>query len=130
MQTSDLNQFMHEPLARKGPIGELFGADERDAIASFAYLTSIVTERGALFSAAMLAGAVKKTAAGCAAGFDPFVPVRVAVEGTTYLIYKGMRRALESYLHLMLNERKPCSCVIAPVEQASLLGAAVAALSK
>jgi hypothetical protein len=29
----------------------------------------------------------------------------------------------------MLNSRKPRSCIIAPVEQASLLGAAVAALT-
>jgi len=63
-------------------------------------------------------------------GFDPFVPVRVAVEGTTFMIYKGMRSALESYLHIMLNRHKPRSYVISPVEQASLFGAAVAALSK
>jgi len=125
MQTKDLNEFMHEPLARSGPIGELFGPDERDALTSFVYLTSIVTERGAIFSAAVLAAAIEKAGA----GFDPFVPVRVAVEGTTYMIYKGMRRALESHLHVLLNRGKPRSYAISPVEQASLLGAAVAALS-
>jgi hexokinase len=132
MQTSDLNPFMHEPLARKGPIGGLFGADERDALAAFVYLTSIVTERGALLSAAVLAAAIEKAGAsyGGVPGFDPFVPIRVAVEGTTFVIYKGMRSALESYLHLMLNRGKPRSYALAPVEQASLLGAAVAALSK
>jgi hexokinase len=64
------------------------------------------------------------------AGYDPFTPVRIAVEGTTYIRYKGMREALESYLHTMLAAGKPRSCVIAPVEQASLLGAAVAALTE
>ena len=125
LQTKDLNAFMHEPLARSGPVGELFALDERDALASFVYLTSIVTERGAIVSAAVLAAAVEKAGA----GFDPFVPVRVAVEGTTYMVYKGMRSAMESHLHVMLNRRKPRSYTIAPVEQASLLGAAVAALS-
>ena len=125
LQTKDLNAFMHEPLARQGPIGELFGLDERDALTSFVYLTSLVTERGAIISAAVLAAAVEKAGA----GFDPFVPVRVAVEGTTYMIYKGMRKAMESHLHVMLNRRKPLSYCISPVEQASLLGAAVAALS-
>jgi len=125
MQTKDLNPFMHEPLARSGPIGELFGPDERDALTSFAYLTSIVTERAAILSAAVLAAAIEKAGA----GFDPFVPVRVAVEGTTYMIYKGMRSALESHLHVLLNRGKPRSYAISPVEQASLLGAAVAALS-
>jgi hexokinase len=60
---------------------------------------------------------------------EPWAPVRIAVEGTTYLLYKGMRRALESWLHLMLNTGKPMPYIIQPVEQASLFGAAVAALS-
>ena len=132
LQTKDLNAFMHEPLTQSGPINELFGPNERDALSSFVYLTSIVTERGGLLSAAMVAAAVEKAGAGYEnlPGVDPFVPVRVAVEGTTYLIYKGMRNALESYLHIMLNKYKPRSYAIAPVEQASLHGAAVAALSK
>jgi hexokinase len=46
------------------------------------------------------------------------------------MIYKGMRETLESCLHIMLNREKPRSYVIAPVEQASLFGAAVAALSR
>jgi len=127
LHTKDLNNFLHEPLARTGPIGELFAGDERDAIASFVYLSSIVTQRGALFSAAAVAAAVEK-AGSCARGFNPLVPAHVAVEGTTFMLYKGMRSALESYLHVMLNRHGPCACVIVPVEQASLLGAAVAAL--
>ncbi|GHU96799.1 hexokinase [Spirochaetia bacterium] len=125
LQTRDLNEFMHAPLTGEGPLGRLFGPDERDAIATLSYLTSIVTKRGALFSAAVVAAMVEKTGAGC----DPFVPVRIAVEGTTYMIYKGMRESLEASLHLMLNRDGPRSYVIAPVEQASLLGAAVAAFS-
>jgi hexokinase len=46
------------------------------------------------------------------------------------MVYKGMRRALESHLHQMLITKKPRPYVISPVEQASLFGAAVAALSK
>lgn len=126
LQTKDLNAFMHAPLTGEGPIGSLFGKDERDALATLVFLTSMVTERAALFAAASVASAVERTAA----GFDPFVPVRVAVEGTTYMIYKGMRKSLESYLHTMLSSKVPRSVVIAPVEQASLFGAAVAALSK
>jgi hexokinase len=125
MHTRELDSFMHEPLAQSGPIGKLFGIDEKDALASFVYLASIVTERGALLSAAVLAAAIEKAGA----GFDPFVPVRVVVEGETYMNYKGMRKAIESYLYLMLNKYKPRSYALAPVEQASLLGTAVAALS-
>jgi hexokinase len=126
LQTRYLNEFMHSPLSREGPIGELFESDELDAIKSFAYLTSIVTQRGAMFSAAVVAAAVEKIDAGC----DPFSPVRIAVEGTTYMMYKGMREALEAYLRIMLVKDKPRFYVITPVEQASLFGAAVAALSR
>jgi hexokinase len=126
LETRILNEFMHAPLAMEGPIGELFGKDELDAIRSLAYLTSIVTRRGAVFSAAVVAAAVERMDD----GHDPFAPVRIAVEGTTYMIYKGMREALESYLNVMLNLNKPRSYIIAPVEQASLFGAAVAALSE
>jgi hexokinase len=126
LQTKDLNGFLHAPLAQEGLVGSLFDCDERDALSSFVYLASLVTERGALLSAAVLAAVVEKTAA----GFDPVVPVRIAVEGTTYMVYKGMRQALESYLHALLVSEKPRAYIVNPVEQASLFGAAVAALSK
>ena len=125
LQTRDLNAFLHEPLSQSGLIGSLFGDSERDAIAGIVYLCSIITERGALLSAAVVAAAAMKAGE----AYDPFAPVRIAVEGTTFMIYRGMRKALESRLHAIMNEEKPRSCVIAPVEQASLFGAAVAALS-
>ncbi|MDR0388307.1 MAG: hexokinase, partial [Treponema sp.] len=125
LQTKDLNEFMHAPLAGTGLIGGLFGPDEIDGLRSLAYLASIVTERGALMAAAVVAAMVRRVGE----GYDPFVPVRIAVEGTTYIMYKGMREALEAYLHTMLYKDSPRSYVISPVEQASLFGAAVAALS-
>jgi len=125
LHTRDLDAFLREPLDQTGPVGRLFGKNERDAIASMVYLSSIITERGSLLSAAIVAAAVKKAGE----GFDPFVPVRIAVEGTTFMVYKGMRSALEAHLHVILNKEKPRSYIIAPVEQASLFGAAVAALS-
>jgi len=126
LETRFLNEFTHAPLKAQGPLGSLFEKDEKDALAAVQYITSIVTERGALFSAAVLAATVKRLNA----DFEPYSPVRIAVEGTTYMIYKGMRRAIESHLHQMMIREKPRPYVISPVEQASLFGAAVAALSK
>jgi hexokinase len=126
LQTRDLNEFMHAPLAAEGPLGGLFGLDERDALAAVQYLTGIVTERGGLLAAAVVAATVERIGAPP----EPFAPVRIAVEGTTYMIYKGMRKALDSWLHIMLVSGKPRPYIISPVEQASLFGAAVAALSE
>ncbi|MCL2230557.1 MAG: hexokinase [Treponema sp.] len=126
LETRFLNEFAHAPLCAQDPLGSLFAPDETGALASVQYLTSLVTERGALFSAAVLAATIKRVSF----GYEPFSPVRVAVEGTTYMIYKGMRRSLESYLHRILFKDKPLPYVVSPVEQGSLFGAAVAALSK
>jgi hexokinase len=125
LETRDLNSFLRAPLSGESPLGQLFDRDETDALASTLYLSSILTERAALLSAATLAATVERMDAGC----DPFAPVRIAVEGTTYVRYRGMRKALEAYLHTMLVSRKPRSWIIAPVEQASLFGAGVAALT-
>jgi hexokinase len=126
LQTQDLNAFLRAPLAMEGPLGKLFDKDERDALTSLVYLSSIITERASLLSAGVLAATVERMDA----GYDPLAPVRIAVEGTTYVRYKGMREALESYLHTMLAAGKPRFCVISPVEQASLFGAGVAALTE
>jgi hexokinase len=125
LETRDLNSFLRSPLSGESPLAQLFDKDEGDAVSSALYLSSIITERAALLSAAVLAATVERMDAGC----DPLAPVRIAVEGTTYVLYRGMRKALEAYLHTMLVSRKPRSCIIAPVEQASLFGAAVAALT-
>ena len=126
LETRTLNEFSRSPLAAEGPLGSLFGLDEADALAAVQYLVSIITERGALFSASVLAATIERMQANC----EPYAPVRIAVEGTTYMIYKGMRRSLEAWLHTLLSKEKLRSYVIAPVEQASLFGAAVAAISK
>jgi hexokinase len=126
LETRFVNEFMHAPLKAEGPLGSLFASDESAALAAIQYITSIITERAALFSSAVLAATILKAGG----GYEPYSPVRVAVEGTTYMIYKGMRRSLESYLHQLLFKEKPRPYVVSPVEQASLFGAAVAALSK
>jgi hexokinase len=125
LETRELNSFLHAPLSGESPLDQLFDRDETDALASALYLSSIVTERAALLSAAALAATVERIDG----GHNPFAPVRIAVEGTTFIRYRGMRKALEAHLHAMLVSRGPRSCIIAPVEQASLLGAAVAALT-
>ena len=128
--TRSLNEFLHEPLSSAGPIGSLFANNEADALASAQYLVSIIAERGALFSAAVLAATVERIYSGNSGQIRPYSPVRIAVEGTTYLMFQGMRRSLESWLHYMLFDKNPRPYIISPVEQASLYGAAVAAISK
>ena len=126
LDTKTLNEFCCDPFAAKDPLGSLFGPDETDAVASVQYLASIVAERGALFAASVLAATVERMRS----GYEPYAPIRIAVEGTTYMAYKGMRRSLEAWLHTLLAREKPHSYIVAPVEHASLFGAAVAAVGR
>jgi hexokinase len=89
-----------------------------------------------MFAAAILAATVGRIRPDCRPpdlsrrGDDPYAPIRIAVEGTTYMACKGMRRSLDAWLHTMLADGMPRPYVMAPVDQASLLGAAVAALGR
>ncbi|GMO26542.1 MAG: hexokinase [Termitinemataceae bacterium] len=125
LQTKDLNDFLQNPLAMSGTVGSLFANNEASALSSLFYISQIITERAAILSAAVVAGTIIHMEA----GYDPASPARVAVEGTTYVMFGQLRRSLESHLHCMLNADKPRSCIVDNVEQASLIGAAVAALS-
>jgi len=128
VDTRAMNEFLCAPFsAGGGPLRPLFGPGERGAAASALYLASIVAERGAALVAAALAATARRAARG---GGDPLAPVRIAVEGTAYMAYKGMRRAIEARLHGLLARGRPLPYVIAPVEQASLIGAAVAAAGR
>jgi hexokinase len=126
LDTKALNEFICSPFKAEGPLAPLFNPDETGAVAAFQYIASLITERGALFSAAVLAATIARIDP----PYEPYRPVRIAVEGTTYLIYRGMRRAVDSWLHQMLIRGKPRPYIISPVEHASLFGAAVAAVSK
>jgi hexokinase len=127
LETKDLNAFMRSPLTKEGKIAALFDDDEMNALSSLVYLVTIVTQRGSFVAAAILTAMVEHIVEYRDFPY-PFTPVRIAIEGTTFLIYKGMREALESYLYAMLGRTTPLPYVIAPVESASLNGAAVAAL--
>jgi len=126
LDTKALNEFCCSPFAAEDPLGSMFAPDEADAVASVQYLSSIVAERGAMFSASVLAATVSRMRS----GYEPHSPVRIAVEGTTYMAYKGMRRSIEAWLHTLLVKEDPRSYIVAPVEQASLFGAAVATMGR
>ena len=125
LETRNLNAFLHNPLAFEGVLGSLFSQNEVDAISTLLHIESIITERAALLSASLLAGTVLHTGA----GRDPLRPLRIAVEGTTYLRYHHIRESLDARLETLLCKIHAPHYIIAPVEQASLQGAAVAALS-
>jgi hexokinase len=125
LATKDLNEFLQAPAALPGALGRLFDVGETGAIRTLVYIESIVTERAAIAAASQLAAAVEH----CAYAYDPLAPVRIAVEGTTFSLYHFLGEALKARFHSIINSCSPRFCVIRTVEQASLFGAAAAALS-
>ncbi|MDR0663483.1 MAG: hexokinase [Spirochaetaceae bacterium] len=125
LTTRDLNEFLQAPATLPGALGCLFDADEAGAVRSLSYIESIVTERAAIIAASQLAAVVEH----CASAADPLAPVRIAVEGTTFSMYHFLGEALKARFHSIMNSGSPRFCVIKAVEQASLFGAAAAALS-
>ncbi|MDR2795484.1 MAG: hexokinase [Spirochaetaceae bacterium] len=125
LATKDLNVLLQAPLSLGGGLGQLFDRDETGAVKTLLYIESIVTERAALTAAAMLTAVIEH----CGAARNPFAPVRIAVEGTTFSIYHFLGEALRARFHSILNATGPRFYVMEPVKQASLFGAAAAALT-
>ena len=123
LETRDLNAFLHNPLSTGG-FGAYFGPDELAARSAVYYLAGLVTERAALLASSLCAATVVKMGA----PDNPLAPIRIAVEGTTYMIYHFMRESFEARLRTSLAACGIQNYIIMPVEQASLTGAAAAAL--
>jgi hexokinase len=125
LATKDLNEFLQAPGTLSGTLGSLFDVDEAAAVRTLLYIESIITERAAIEAASQLAAVVEH----CSAAYDPLAPVRIAVEGTTFSMYHFLGESLTARFHSMVNSNFPRFYLIKTVEQASLFGAAVAALS-
>ena len=122
-------EAIHEYLSYPGAVGHPLGQALRDGSAAdriTAYhLLDRLIERAAKLAALTLAGAVLQSGAGS----SPCAPVCIVVEGSVYWGLRGMRRKVECYLQSFLEERHGRYCDIIPVENASLVGAAIAGLT-
>jgi len=62
-------------------------------------------------------------------GRDPRYPVCITVDGTTFWQLRGFRCRVESHMRAILADRNRRAWEIASVDDAPLLGAAIAALT-
>jgi hexokinase len=84
-----------------------------------------VVERAAAHVAVNIAAVVLKTGR----GLDPRYPVCVTVDGTTFWQLRSFRSRVESFLRRLLCGRRQRAWEITGVDDAPLLGAAIAALT-
>lgn len=125
LSTSELSSFLEEPANAKSVLGVIFtGSEEKDGIAA-EYLLNNLVERAAKLSAASLAAAVLRSGAGS----NPEQPICIMYEGTTFQRVKGLKSLTDHYLQQLLKENGGRYYQFAQVDNASLIGAAVAGLT-
>jgi hexokinase len=124
LSTRELNDFLLNPDDQRTPLGGTCATLPGAGPALYALCDSIV-ERAAAHVAVNLAAVVLKTGK----GLDPRYPVCITVDGTTFWQLRAFRSRVESFLRRMLAGKRARAWEITGVEDAPLLGAAIAALT-
>jgi hexokinase len=127
LDTRDLNAFLLRPDGLDNPLGVACGragGGAADARGLYRLCDSIV-ERASAMVAVNLAAVLLKTGKGA----DPRYPVCIAVDGTTFWQMRTFRVRVESHLRSILRGKRARAWEIASVDDAPLLGAAIAALT-
>lgn len=123
LSTKDVNDFIHKPKDGNNPISSI--VTEHDDLIILIGLIERMIERAAVLTAINLSSAVIKSDK----GKDPSHPVCIVAEGTTFYKLKDFQSVVESYLQKYLVEQKERFYEIIGVEDATLIGAAIAGLT-
>ncbi len=124
LQTKDVNSFMRYPQGDNCLSLSCDRGAQQDRAAAWYVLDGLI-ERAAKLVAVLLSAAVLKTGK----GEDPCVPVCIMAEGTTFYELKGLKEGVERYLKSFLQEKHGRYIELARVEDATLIGAAIAGLT-
>lgn len=121
IEGKDMDEFFLYPFSG-GVISALCKNDSERLLVY--HIADCITERAAKLAAINLASVVKKSGA----GENPLLPVCIIAEGSTY--YKAMfvRDRISCYLKRYMNDEMGLYADVLPVEDATLLGSAIAGL--
>jgi hexokinase len=125
LATEALHECLSYPLLSAHPLGSALRQGRREDRALAWHLLDRLIERAAWLAALTLSGAVIQSGA----GEDPCAPVCAVVEGSVYWGLKGMRRKVDCCLKEFLEQRHGRYLETVQVENASLVGAAIAGLT-
>ncbi|MEA1911384.1 MAG: hexokinase family protein, partial [Spirochaetota bacterium] len=122
LNPADMDAFLNYPGNKLNPLGEICSTDS-DRIILFTIMDQLI-ERAAKLTAAQLAAVVLKTGK----GDDPTAPVSITADGTTYYKTRNLKFRTEFYLKEFLENKKNRYVEFHHIEDAPLIGAAVAGL--
>lgn len=125
MTTIDMNQFLHYPHSISNLLGALFAAVEPVDRSCAYYLLDGLVERAAKLTAVGVSAAVMHSGK----GVTPDYPVCVMAEGTTFYHFKSLKSKVEYYVKQFLMEEQGRYLEFKGLDNATLIGAAIAGLT-
>jgi hexokinase len=123
--TKDISGFLSSPEGSDNPLAKALAQAPHGDVATLYCLIDALIERAAKLTAANLSSAAIK----CDKGRDPTRPVCIVAEGTTFYHLTSLRQKIEYYLKQYLVDGQGVYYQIATVENATLIGAAIAGLT-
>ena len=122
IETREMGAFLAAPVASEESVGN--SASEDDLLAAYLLLDRLV-ERAAKLTAVNLSSVILKS--GC--GSDPTHPVCITAEGSTFYGLPTLRERIDYYLRAYLGREKRRHYEFVRIENATLVGAAIAGLT-
>lgn len=123
LDTRFTSEFLDAAPSEKNPLAFLV-KDNDDGKVAYHILDGIV-QRAAKLVAVNLCAAVLK----CGRGEDPFSPVLITVDGTTFFKLKDFKCRVDDYMRRHLTQRRGLYYRIVHAKDATLLGTAIAGLT-
>ncbi|MGI5173678.1 hexokinase [Treponema sp. OMZ 840] len=121
----DMDRFLYTPYRSDTLLGAALSGSSQNDYDTLYFILDMFVERCARLTAALIAAAVIKTGK----GKNPSMPVSVLCEGTTFYKTHNLRSRILGYLHEELMYKRRIYYEIRTLDNAIVLGAAVAALS-
>ena len=129
LTTKDISDFLQNPLEGNNPLSPVLANRHDDPadsdLVTLHDLIRAIVERAAKLTAINLSSAAIKSGK----GRDPNRPVCIVAEGTTFYKLHNLKSLVEHYLDQYLKEQKGIHYEIISVENATLIGAAIAGLT-
>lgn len=124
LTTIDMNEFLFKPDGNNVLAKVCQRGDENDTQLLYTIADRLV-ERAAKLAAINLSALALKSGKGS----DAACPICIVAEGTTFYHMKNLKSGVESYLKQNLEEKRGVYTEIISVENATLIGAAIAGLT-